>query len=771
VVWTAPVRADFPPDCLIGRNLVPNATFDGSGGLRVGAATGQVPDGWRAFAHGGGAADVTTVSLPADALYPGSPPTRAVKLRVTTFGTDQGFDHDNTRFAIIPGASYRAGFYAKTGNSDATDQHFARGFPLFDANGYLGREPGGRGNNLATSTWTWFAGPEFDDDEAIEAHISFRLTDDGGEDAILIALPAVEQPSLAGDFTPPSPADLAQRTCWSPTDKLIGTTYFYWYRFPDLHFYDDPGHTDDALTDHFVSPETVSMESRCWHKKEITDMIDAGIDMVWPVYWAAPGNFDHPSLRLFVEGLVPLQAAIEELADEGFDPPKVGMFYDTSSLLNSVRQQSPPDGKADLTTPEGKAILYETIRSFFATVHPRHWACIDGRPIVVLYASVFAEDYDQSAFTYVDTQFAAEFGGVTPYIIREMSWNVSTDSSYRWGAALNGPQLDGIAAIGPGYDDSAVPDRTTPVRLRENGDFYRASWQQVIESDRTIVHVETWNEMHEGSEICESVEWGREYIDLTAEYAAHFKNGTVPSTMHVMSVDPAHQAVLGGTPVTIVATFDVSAEGGSVNNSTFRVVGSGGDGVFGNGNDVTVTPSSIRAWPFSPPRAILGLVDIALPNDVYTVRLIGTGGDPIRDSHGLLLDGEFDGSFPSGDGITGGDFVSHFTIDRLPGDFDSDSDADYDDYLIFASCFTGPGGTVNGVCAYADSDGDGDVDCLDWSQFQLDWTEPNRPPELPQCLTPVPILTGGSRLALSLLLAAAAVGVLRHRRALTTRGA
>ncbi len=333
----------------------------------------------------------------------------------------------------------------------------------------------------------------------------------------------------ANRYTPPGPAALAQIKSWSAADKLVGTTYFYWYRWPDRHFFDDDAHTDDALTDHFPDPQSVSMLSKAWHKKQMLDVMDAGIDMVWPVYWAAPGNFDDPEFSLYVKGLTPLQQALDEIRAAGRTPPKVGMFYDTSSLLNSVRLGPKHKGGTDLTTPEGREVFYGTIRSFFCNVHPRHWACIDGRPIVLLYSSGFAEKYDQKAFDYVYRRFAEEFGGVRPYIIREVSWNVKTDSSYQWGSSLAGPLIRGIAAVGPGYNDTAVPERYTPIRYRENGNFYRYSWLKVLRSKARIVHVETWDEMHEGTDICESAEYGRTYIDLTRRYVKHFKAGTVPA--------------------------------------------------------------------------------------------------------------------------------------------------------------------------------------------------------------------------------------------------
>ena len=50
---------------------------------------------------------------------------------------------------------------------------------------------------------------------------------------------------------------------------------------------------------------------------------------------------------------------------------------------------------------------------------------------------------------------------------------------------------------------------------------------------------------------------------------------------------------------------------------------------------------------------------------------------------------------------------------RRPGDLDLDGDVDLSDFILFQSCFTGPGEERSVVCGAADLDGDGDVDLAD----------------------------------------------------------
>ncbi len=321
------------------------------------------------------------------------------------------------------------------------------------------------------------------------------------------------------------PSDIAKVDSFSSTQKILGTHYFYWYDFPNQHFFDNAAQTDDALQDHFPEAESVSYNSIEWHEKQLEDCTAAGIDFILPVYWGVVDNYFHPGVSFSVFGLGALQTAIERRERDGQSSPKIGLFYDTSTLLPEIRGEKTTD-RYDLRTEEGKDLFYRTIRDFFYMIHPKHWACIDGRPIVVLYGSGFAKDHDESTSKYVYDHFTKDFVGIRPYIIRDSSWNFSSEGVTQWGAALNGPHFfQRVAQIGPGYCDAAVPGRKTPIRDREDGNFYRWSWNQVLNSSSSIVLLETWNEMHEGTDICESREYGRLYIDLTRNYVDLWKQG------------------------------------------------------------------------------------------------------------------------------------------------------------------------------------------------------------------------------------------------------
>lgn len=317
-------------------------------------------------------------------------------------------------------------------------------------------------------------------------------------------------------------ADFADSRSFSAGDRIVGTYFFYWYDVHSkAHILDGDG--SDALTTHPPTLEDFSYKSTNWFKQQLADMEAAGLDVALMVFWGAPSEHDPAAgLHWSYAGLPPLVQAREELLREGRTPPRLGLFYDTSTL-----QHNHWGYHADLTTDYGKRWFYATIRDFFSCVPPRHWAMIDGKPIVLLYAAAFAKKWDQGFMDYTKAEFPKDFGGRTPWIAPQDSWGVRGDNTCAWGGAL-AFRNPGIGEIGPGYDHSAVPGRAPLVRAREKGRFYEESWLSFLRRPSHFVMIETWNEFHEGTDIAESKEYGRQYIELTQKYARLYKQGWKP---------------------------------------------------------------------------------------------------------------------------------------------------------------------------------------------------------------------------------------------------
>jgi hypothetical protein len=329
-----------------------------------------------------------------------------------------------------------------------------------------------------------------------------------------------------GEFFPLQKADHEPADSFEQGQPIVGTTYFYWYDIDTKsHIIDGDG--TDALTTHPADMTTISYKRPAWHKQQLVDMMDAGIDFLMPVFWGVPGKYDGWSFA----GLPPLVEAHSLLQAEGKKPPAIGLFYDTSILKYNRFNKDGRSYHVDLTTNFGKEWFYTAIRDFYSLIPPVKWARIDGRPIIFFYASAFAKAQDPAQFDYVKRRFKADFGA-EPFLVKSSGWKGPADAIYSWGGAVSGPLIyRHTVALGPGYDHSAVPGRQPLIVERRDGQTYIDRWLQLLalcaENRPWIIHVETWNEWHEGTDIAHSCEYGRSYIVLTRLFADMWRAKTV----------------------------------------------------------------------------------------------------------------------------------------------------------------------------------------------------------------------------------------------------
>lgn len=176
-------------------NLAPNPGFSGTSGQVQGTVNGSVPDNWRAFAVGSGTLNVSTVPLAAGALFPGSLPTRAVRLEVTGGdGASEGLDHESWRAILSSDYLHWGELYVRSGNSDLSDQSMFVTMPIFDTGGtYTGQQPGQFAATIGPE-WAYVAGPPFTANANEATDLSIRVINDGGQDVLLIASPRITGP-------------------------------------------------------------------------------------------------------------------------------------------------------------------------------------------------------------------------------------------------------------------------------------------------------------------------------------------------------------------------------------------------------------------------------------------------------------------------------------------------------------------------------------------------------------------------------------------------
>ena len=165
-----------------------------------------------------------------------------------------------------------------------------------------------------------------------------------------------------------------------------------------------------------------------------------------------------------------------------------------------------------------------------------------------------------------------------------------------------------------------------------------------------------------------------------------------PIRVSSLSVVPDSDVAM--LPMTIMAMFDRELDATSINDTTFIVARSGGDDIFGNGNDVDITPVSVTVPGANPSTAVFDLSTTASVVDSYRISLVGTGPATILDLDGNALDGEFSGTFPSGDGAAGGNFEATFNVVGIVATLDSIQDHVFTPTC--SGCHSGQGAALPG---------------------------------------------------------------------------
>jgi len=330
-------------------------------------------------------------------------------------------------------------------------------------------------------------------------------------------------------------------------DRVVFTYYFYWYDHVT-------GEHMDQQTHRPVPEPAVTWRGTEWHRRQVEDMLEAGIDVILPVFWSTEGTawWARP-------GLENLVLALEEVRLSGKTPPSIAMMYDTNAHLYE---------KVDFLTIAVRQIMYADIRYFFTAVPREYWALTqDGRPMIWFWAAYPLGDYDENLLVDIANWFEADFG-VRPFIVADSDWvwrgiPAAYDATSIWIEAGSGSTAQ-VTTVSPGVDDRIIEHYTShSVVDRENGNVYRNGWTKAMLCGTPWVAVESWNEYHEATEVAETVELGRQYIELTGEYSDYFKQGILPPQGLISGYKEAGQvsAKLGENNIQAGLVMELQEEG------------------------------------------------------------------------------------------------------------------------------------------------------------------------------------------------------------------
>ncbi|HET6719675.1 MAG TPA: Ig-like domain-containing protein [Rhodocyclaceae bacterium] len=133
------------------------------------------------------------------------------------------------------------------------------------------------------------------------------------------------------------------------------------------------------------------------------------------------------------------------------------------------------------------------------------------------------------------------------------------------------------------------------------------------------------------------------------------------ATARVIASAPAAGGLVAALPVSLSVSFSRAIDASTLSAATVLLDRSGVDRTFTDGNEVPIAITALLLEPTARQQLSIDLSGAPAVSDVYRLRLIGSGGAPIRDDAGAALDGD-------GDGIDGGDFSARFTVgDRFVG--------------------------------------------------------------------------------------------------------
>jgi hypothetical protein len=349
-------------------------------------------------------------------------------------------------------------------------------------------------------------------------------------------------------------------SCWTAPraeDQLINGKHDYYSYHPpaDAPQIDEYGNVVGDIKTGIMENITDwhAFDNQTWHEWELRNMIRAGIDCLLPVYWwnGVYHEWARDGLPYLVDAWTNLsedlvteadlrEPTVYHSPDYGKELlPKIGMFFDTTCMKELYCWNLSVDygieeglcfgsmSGPDLNDPYWRDQFWQRIEEFFTVFDEELLYTWHGGNIVWLYLADYLGNLGTSILDYCKTKFQEKFGRDL-YFVGPRTWSeTNIDGFCDWGSCCPGPfypQSRGIpvGAVGPGfYNIGAIPGQK-PVCHPRNVAEYKQKWMNLMDRGAVWIHVETWNELFEGTGVAYAQEYGYTWIDATREMADKF---------------------------------------------------------------------------------------------------------------------------------------------------------------------------------------------------------------------------------------------------------